>query len=414
MQTTSTGAIQVSNVGTYMLTSVIQSDDTVSNITVANTLYGISTTYQIGVGLQPPYSINVPFRANVAPMNFSVSVGTVGYKPSAMNLYSNTFMWAYPVASNVGDLPLSAYTYYDSVGTLAIQSADLKIGGQTIQSLSGEYIELWNDLNIPYENQVGLTLMTGKRDTTIAQYAPPGRTYYINLPYYFYNNPELYIPISTIYRQDVEVHVTFKPFSALTAVANTISAVNQTLQASVIVEYVYLSDPEINWFKSTSLDYIITQCQYQTIPLGQSFTQGVFELLFKNPVKELFIIVQPTVNTPYDYTNNGLSSLGLSFNGEDIVTARITDTTQLSVLEPFNKYPTFPTRAFFIQSWAKNPSQSKPSGHINFSRLRQVLLTLNMFRADSYYPAKEVRVIAVNYNILRVANGLAGLGFNSS
>ena len=414
LQTTTTGAIQVSNVGTYMLTSVIQSDDTVSSITVSNAQYGVSTTYPVGVGLQPPYSINVPFRANVSPMSFSVSVGTVGYKPTAMNLYSNTFMWVYPVASNVGELPLSSYTYYDSVGTFAIQSADLKIGGQTIQSLSGEYIEIWNDLNVPYENQVGLTLMTGKNDSTIAQYPPPGRTYYVNLPYYFYNNPDLYLPLTAVSRQDVEIHVTFRQFNALTGVASFISVVNQTLQASLIIEYVYISEPEINWFKGTRLDYIISQCQYQTIPIDQGFRQGVFPMLFRNPVKELFFVIQPTVNNPYDYSNNGLSSLGMSFNGEEILSARITDATQLSVIEPFNKYQTLPTRTFFMKCWATDPAQSKPSGHINFSRLRQVLLTLNMFRSDGYYPAKELRIIAVNYNILRVADGLAGLEFNSS
>jgi hypothetical protein len=196
--------------------------------------------------------------------------------------------------------------YYDSVGTLAVVRADLKIGGQTIQTLTGEYIELWNELNVPYQNQPGLQLLTGKYDIKTS-IGPPGRTYYVNLPFYFFGNPELSSPIVALDRQDVEVWVTFNKFSNLTSVSLT----SPTLQATIITEYVYLSNPEIAWFQNHRLDYVITQTQYQQFLLAQGFTGGVFKLDFKHPTKELFFVIQPAGNAPYDYSGNGLASLGL-------------------------------------------------------------------------------------------------------
>jgi hypothetical protein len=292
------------------------------------------------------------------------------------------------------------------VATWAIKTAELKIGGQTIQSLTGEFIELWNDLHIPYENQPGLQILTGKNDATPV--APPGRDYYVNLPFYFYGNPSLYLPLVALGRQDVEVHVTFRKFEELTSIQIT----NPTLGATIITDYVYLSDPEIRWFQNARLEYMITQCQYQTIGLLQGFQNAVFNLDFKNPVRELFFVVQPTSQKPYDYSNNAVLSFGLSFNGQEIFTPETTDTLYTGDIEPFNHYPNFPQRDFFMYAFTGNTSSPKPHGQINFSRIKQVLLTLNC-GGQEFLPAKELRVMAVNYNILQISDGLGGIRFNT-
>ena len=47
--------------------------------------------------------------------------------------------------------------YYQNPGTRIISEARLTVGGQVISTLTGSYIDLQNNMNIPYENQVGLT-----------------------------------------------------------------------------------------------------------------------------------------------------------------------------------------------------------------------------------------------------------------
>lgn len=392
---TSTGNLNFTVQATYMMTAVICTDDKISSVTFGQ------TTYPVGLGILPPYTFMVPYQVTDLTANATISFQTNG---SNINLYSNTFISVYPVASNLS--VSNSYNYYDSVGTWAIKTAELKIGGQSIQTLTGEYIEMWNDLNVPYENQAGLTLLTGKNDTATQVY-PPGRNYYVNLPFYFYGNPELYLPLVALGRQDVEVHVTFRNFTELTSVT---TVPNPTLDATIITEYVYLATPEIAWFQRASIDYVITQNQYQSIDLLANFTSAIFELKFLNPVREFFFVIQPLTNTTFDYSNNGLASIGLSLNGQDVFTAQTTDAVYLGSLEPFNHYPNFPSRQFYMYAFTTEPGSAKPFGHVNFSRIKQALLTVNV--SGSYLPAKQLRVIARSYNILRIENGVAGLMFN--
>lgn len=391
---------QFSNTGTYMLTGAICTADPVTSITFG------SRTYQVGVGLLPPYTFQVPLIVYNLSTTYPVSVTVYG-STAAPNIFSNTFISVYPITTSFIQASTQTYAYYDSVGTWAIKTADLKIGGQTVQSLTGEFIELWNDLHIPFENQPGLQVLTGKNDTGTT-INPPGRTYFVNLPFYFYGNPSLYLPLVALSRHDVEVHVTFRNFNELTSVAVT----NPTLGATIIVDYVYLSDPEIRWFQQARLDYMITQCQYQSIGLLAGFQNAVFNLDFKNPVRELFFVIQPTIQAPYDYSNNAVVSFGLSFNGQEVFTTDTTDALYTADIEPFNHYTNFPQRDFFMYSFTDNPNSPKPRGQINFSRIKQVLLTLNC-GGQAYLPTKDFRILAVNYNILRIADGLGGLMFNT-
>jgi len=391
---TSTGALSFSNTGVYMMTAVFQTADQISSISFG------PNTYPVSLGLLPPYTVTVPLQVTDTTQNYSISIA-----PTATTMTSITFISIQYLASNTftEEAQVQNFTYYDSVGTWAIKTAELKIGGQTIETLTGEYIELWNDLNVSYENQPGLKLLTGKGDTSVIY--PPGRTYYVNLPFYFFGHSELSLPLVALDRQDVEVHITFRDFSELTSAMLDAP----TLDATIITEYVYLSDSEINWFRRSSLDYIITQIQYQSFDLLANFQNSIFNIDFKNPVRELFFVIQPVTNGPWDYSNNGLLSLGLSFNGEDVFSTDTTDNIYVGSLEPFNHYPNFPTRDFYTYSFTTAVDSPKPFGQINFSRINQVLLTLN---TSPYYIPKQFRVMAKSYNVLRVSDGMAGLMFN--
>ena len=109
-----------------------------------------------------------------------------------------------------GFVPPTGLSYVDSVGTYLVKTAELLVGGQTIDVVTGEYIDLRQDLEIQYENQAALLLLNGKGDTSTIQLA---RTYYITLPF----TPEIEIPIRDLFRQDVRVNVSFEQFSRLTS-----------------------------------------------------------------------------------------------------------------------------------------------------------------------------------------------------
>jgi hypothetical protein len=109
-----------------------------------------------------------------------------------------------------GFTPPVGLSYIDSVGTYVIRTAEFLVGGQTVDVVTGEYIDIRQDLEVQYENQAALLLLNGKGDTSAIQLA---RTYYVTLPF----TPEMALPIRDLYKQDVKVRVTFEQFSRLTA-----------------------------------------------------------------------------------------------------------------------------------------------------------------------------------------------------
>ena len=392
--------------GLYYIQSIICTADPIKAITI--TVTGASTltaTYPIGLGLLPPYSIGVPFFVPAASLILPALV-TIGYTTQvggSTTAYSNTVVSIGPLASNVTDV----YTYIDSVGTYMIDNAELRIGGQLVQRLTGEQIELYNDLYVPYENQPGLKLLTGKQDTS--NVFDPGRTYYTNLPFYFYGNNELSIPVAALDRCDLEVAITYRPFNTLSYVSN-IASVNQSMSATMIVEYGYLSENEVKWMRKNRLEYLITQTQSTSFLLPPGFSTGTFKLPFINPVREIYIVIQNDSTAPYDFSNNGLTNLGLSFNGQEYLSRQVIDAQYLQYVQAFQKYNVTPVRQFYVYSFANDPMNPRPTGQINFSRMKDITIDITLSPLAGLN--RNMRIYATNYNVLRIENGLAGIMFN--
>jgi len=100
----------------------------------------------------------------------------------------------------------------------------------------------------------------------------------------------------------------------------------------------------------------------------------------------------------------------MSLNGAEAFTADTTDALFLGSLQPFVHYPNYPSRRFYMYPFTTEPGSPRPFGHVNMSRIRQILLEL---KTDPYYQAKQLRITAVSYNVLRIENGMAGVMFNS-
>lgn len=358
-----------------------------------------TVTYQINsqlnLGTNGPYTIDVVATVTNANNYFGVDVFTSGYGATS-NVSGN----AYVTIMGLTNPPVTRYYYVDSVGTYLIDRAELRIGGQSIQTLTGEAIEIYNDLVVPKENQPGLTLLTGKNNQ---QQAVLDRTYYVNLPFFFYGNSELSLPVCALGRQDTEIYVTFRPFNELSA--NAMPFIQTSVTASIIIEYVYLSDPEVSWMNSHRLDYIMTQLQYNTFRLGQG---TVVDLDFSGPVREFVVVIQDDAAVPYSYVDDpGLGAL-LTLNGEDYFDPSTSDYQFMNLIAPLEKHTRQPDRIIYMYSFARNPQDPRPSGSINMSRIKQKKFQI-ILPGTTSLATKEMRIVSQSYNILRVENGLAGL-----
>ena len=71
----------------------------------------------------------------------------------------------------------------------------------------------------------------------------------------------------------------------------------------------------------------------------------------------------------------------------------------------------------YMYSFALKPEEHQPSGTCNFSRIDTATIVMELSGAinldQSQDRAYDIRVYAVNYNILRIMSGMAGLAYSN-
>jgi hypothetical protein len=74
-------------------------------------------------------------------------------------------------------------------------------------------------------------------------------------------------------------------------------------------------------------------------------------------------------------------------------------------------------QAIYCYSFALKPEEHQPSGTCNFSRIDTATIVMQMSGAyvvdESSDNNWNVRVYAINYNVLRVMSGMAGLSYSN-
>ena len=222
-----------------------------------------------------------------------------------------------------------------------------------------------------------------------------------------------------------------QPGNIQTYVPRLDSQILPFMDVTVIGEFAFLTGPELNFFRERKLTYLVSQLQISKNRLPKGSVGGYFQLNFINPVTQIQVFIRNDRNIDanrvylnknvdlFDYSQNGLINMGLTFNGQDAFSTSAIDSTYLGALEVLDKRtaPAYKdgivTSNIFMYAFCMKPEAiSNPSGHVNFSRIRQQILEVNM-TPDLFYE-KQVNIYATNYNILRVHHGLAGLLFNSS
>jgi hypothetical protein len=147
-------------------------------------------------------------------------------------------------------------------------------------------------------------------------------------------------------------------------------------------------------------------------------------LNFQHPVKEMFFLSQniATGNVPHYY--NTIVNAELRFNNE-IVFNR--DERFLVYEQALKHHVNSPSSEPFVSlngedeveigpakfgmySFSLKPEMPYPTGQVNMSRISHKLFTLEINPINDVFE-NDTRVYAVNYNVLRIESGLAGLKF---
>jgi hypothetical protein len=109
---------------------------------------------------------------------------------------------------------------------------------------------------------------------------------------------------------------------------------------------------------------------------------------------------------------NPVVTAKLQLNGQDRFSER--EGSYFDTVQPFQHHTRAPDTGINVYSFALRPEEHQPSGSCNFSRIDNAVLQLVLSSGTvSGVKTAKVRVYAVNYNVLRVMSGMAGIAYSN-
>lgn len=333
--------------------------------------------------------------------------------------------------------------YIESVGHAIIEHVDLLVGGQMVQRVSSDWLEMHAEHYYTQTKQNALFQLTGKypvrsagiRSSSVDVLGYLGTStndvdFYVDIPFYFHREPTLAFPLCAVCdQQDVEVEVKLRDVAdlvvdvtdgSLPVLSNTHSVKSFIMQC----EMVFLDPIEKIKFKNTPKDYLITQNQVNSflVPKGQDVFKC--KLSFTNLVKELYFVIQSEGARVFDFDNyrqvdvdgrlvqyEHLKHLTLTLDREEVLTTKTGGVVFLKAVQAaIHHAKTQLIRRFYSYSFSLEPEKAQPTGQVNFTVIKDQNLELTLNR--NALQDRQVRVYARSYNVLRVAGGNATVIFN--
>jgi len=286
--------------------------------------------------------------------------------------------------------------------------------------------------------------------------ALPNAVMYIPLGFWFTRNPGAALPLIALQYHEVKINLLWNTAEFIagdftgkntnadsaqfgnTVLATVAEQTPQPLQAAIYCDYIFLDTEERRRMAQQSHEYLIEQTQFNE-DKGISSYMNRIDLTFNHPVKELVWVVQPSWYTncslaisktkgtppapvtslqPFTYDQEAVYEQWLQINGQDRMAKRYGD--YYNKVQPFQHHTGLfgtGTNGAYSYSFALRPEEHQPSGTCNFSRIDTATLVINMSGAMTVNQATDnnwdVRVYALNYNILRVMSGMGGLAYSN-
>jgi len=248
-----------------------------------------------------------------------------------------------------------------------LSKVELLIGGQVIDTQENAFIK---DLAPVVMNQT-----YSKHDYNATT------DYFVPLRFSFCENAQSALPLVALQYHDVELRITW----------GTIGA---NVVPEVYAQFIHLDTDERTVLSSTPQNMLITQTQ-KAIKSGS----GVQEVNFNHPMKYLV-----AKNTTGAITT---AKMKLQINGTDVADAKSVRPHFTYTSVYYHTQNATASNDVLLVPFCIDTAKLQPTGTLNFSRLDSARLVVD--NNDTF----EDDVYGVNYNILRIENGMGGLMYSN-
>jgi hypothetical protein len=260
--------------------------------------------------------------------------------------------------------------------TTVVSKVELLIGGQVIDEQDSVYSTLIAPtLSAALSAKaIGSGLYTG------------GSSKFYPLRFAFCENWQTALPLISLQYHDVELRITW-------------GSEAQGSKWEVYANYAYLDTQEREMFASQPQNMLITQVQKAI-----ASNSKIQELNFNHPVK--YLAAGDAINVKMVSTD--INKLKLQINGTDVSDFKFADPNYTSVPLYYHTShgSSTPGTKLFFYPFCLESGKLQPTGNLNFSRLDSARIINDV--ANS-----EQDIYAVNYNVLRIENGMGGLLYSN-
>ena len=258
-----------------------------------------------------------------------------------------------------------------------IAKVELLVGGQVIDDQDSTYSTLIAPV---------LSATNSSKSVSGDLFGGATASRFYPLRFAFCENLQTALPLIALQYHDVELRITWGAAAA-------------TDKWDVYANYVYLDTQERELFASNPQNMIITQVQKATASLTK-----IQELNFNHPVKYLAAGKASALEILNDD-----NKLKLQINGTDVADFKFADPNFSHVPLYFhttNSAKPATLKTLFVYPFCLDTGKLQPTGSLNFSRLDSARIVNDTRDCDD-------DIYAVNYNILRVENGMGGLLYSN-
>ena len=260
---------------------------------------------------------------------------------------------------------------------LAISKVELLIGGQVIDEQTSEFSQY-----------MAPTVLAQNLTKSTSGFAEKESKFY-PLRFSFCENAQTAIPLIALQYHDVELRITWG--------TNLDGATYE-----VYSQFIHLDTDERTALSSTPQNMLITQTQKAIASVSK-----IQELNFNHPIKCLVAADGSALAIAAN-----ANKMKLQINGTDVTDFKYVDPNYTAVTSYYHTTSSKDAATsgdndkFFLYPFCLDTSKVQPTGSLNFSRLDSARLVNDTANSSD-------DIYAVNYNILRIENGMGGLMYSN-
>ena len=252
-----------------------------------------------------------------------------------------------------------------------------------------------------------------------------------------------------------KLHFNFAAAADIHDKVNGENAVNGSYvpTATLYADYIYLDADERRRYAQSAHEYLIEQVQFtgdENVAMSNTSTKAQnIRLNFNHPVKYLaWVVAHKDRHGLFNTSVEGaeaeefgpILNAKLLLNGHDRFSTRYG--SYFNKVQPFQHWQSNPATGVYAYSFALRPAdQTLPSGSCNFSRIDNATLQLTLkagsvaanvsapyttrgyeynldpenttLGLETKNNLENLKIFAVNYNVLRVLSGMGGLAYSN-